>query len=81
MDTAVLSRLINQLTERWALGGPAAANSYAPTLTTYPDQLFASTPEFRLKMLLAPGDSGEAERLFRKEAEWHSGMIPNTVGA
>lgn len=29
--------LINHLTERWAFGGPAAANSYAPTLTTYPD--------------------------------------------
>ena len=27
------------------------------------------------------GDSGEAERLFRKEAERHSGMIPNTIGA
>ena len=27
------------------------------------------------------GDSGEAERLFRREAERHSGMIPNTVGA
>jgi hypothetical protein len=27
------------------------------------------------------GDSGEAERLFRKESERHSGMIPNTIGA
>ena len=27
------------------------------------------------------GDSGEAERWFRKEAEQHSGMIPNTIGA
>ena len=27
------------------------------------------------------GDSGEAERLFRREAERHSGMIPNTTGA
>ena len=27
------------------------------------------------------GDSGEAERLFRKEAERHSGMNPNTIGA
>jgi hypothetical protein len=27
------------------------------------------------------GDSGEAERLFRSEAERHSGMIPNTIGA
>jgi hypothetical protein len=27
------------------------------------------------------GDSGEAERLFRKEAERHSGMNPNTLGA
>jgi hypothetical protein len=27
------------------------------------------------------GDSGEAERLFRREAERHSGMIPNTIGA
>lgn len=28
---------LNRLTQKWALGGPAAANSYAPTLTTYPD--------------------------------------------
>ena len=28
-----------------------------------------------------PGDSGEAERSFRKESERHSGMIPNTIGA
>jgi hypothetical protein len=27
------------------------------------------------------GDSGEAERSFRKEAERHSGMNPNTIGA
>jgi hypothetical protein len=27
------------------------------------------------------GDSGEAERLFRREVERHSGMIPNTIGA
>jgi hypothetical protein len=27
------------------------------------------------------GDSGEAERLFRKESERHSGMNPNTLGA
>ena len=27
------------------------------------------------------GDSGEAERWFRKEAERHSGKIPNTIGA
>lgn len=27
------------------------------------------------------GDSGEVERSFRKEAERHSGMIPNTIGA
>jgi FPC/CPF motif-containing protein YcgG len=27
------------------------------------------------------GDSGEAERYFRREAERHSGMIPNTIGA
>jgi hypothetical protein len=27
------------------------------------------------------GDSGEAERSFRREAERHSGMIPNTIGA
>lgn len=30
---------------------------------------------------VATGDSGEAERLFRREAERHSGMIPNTIGA
>jgi hypothetical protein len=28
---------LDHLTDAWALGGPAAANSYAPTLTTYPD--------------------------------------------
>jgi len=27
------------------------------------------------------GDSGEAERVFRREAERHSEMIPNTIGA
>jgi hypothetical protein len=27
------------------------------------------------------GDSGEAERSFRQEAERHSGMNPNTIGA
>jgi Patatin-like phospholipase len=27
------------------------------------------------------GYSGEAERLFRRESERHSGMIPNTIGA
>lgn len=27
------------------------------------------------------GDSGEVERAFRREAERHSGMIPNTVRA
>jgi hypothetical protein len=27
------------------------------------------------------GDSGEAERWFRKEAERYFGMIPNTIGA
>ena len=32
-------------------------------------------------MSILPGDSGEAERLFRKEAERHSGMIPNAIGA
>ena len=26
-------------------------------------------------------DSGEAERSFRREADWHSEMIPNTIGA
>jgi hypothetical protein len=26
-------------------------------------------------------DSGEAERLFRREAERHSGIVPNTIGA
>jgi len=26
-------------------------------------------------------DSGEAERCFRREAERHSGMNPNTLGA
>lgn len=29
--------LLDRLTRKWALGGPAAANSYAPTLTKYPD--------------------------------------------
>ncbi len=27
------------------------------------------------------GDSGEAERIFRRESERHSGMNPNTIGA
>jgi hypothetical protein len=27
------------------------------------------------------GDSDEAERSFRREAERHSGMNPNTIGA
>jgi hypothetical protein len=27
------------------------------------------------------GDSGEAERSFRREAERHSGINPNTIGA
>jgi hypothetical protein len=27
------------------------------------------------------GDSGEAERYFRRETERHSGMNPNTIGA
>jgi hypothetical protein len=38
----------------------------------------------RQKILCVPdsdGDSGEAERSFQKEAERHSGMIPNTIGA
>ena len=36
---------------------------------------------FVLSLRKDSGDSGEAERLFRKEAERHSGMIPNTIGA
>src|SRR2546422_9369148 len=27
------------------------------------------------------GDSGEAEHVFRRESERHSGIIPNTIGA
>jgi len=27
------------------------------------------------------GDSGEGERIFRRESERHSGMNPNTIGA
>jgi hypothetical protein len=27
------------------------------------------------------GDSGEAERIFRRESERHSGTNPNTIGA
>ena len=30
---------------------------------------------------LTGGDSGEAERSFRREAERYSGMIPNAIGA
>jgi hypothetical protein len=30
---------LNHLTQAWALGGAAAANAYAPTLTTYPDPI------------------------------------------
>ncbi len=29
--------------------------------------------------MMRSGDSGEAERLCRREAERHSGMIPNTT--
>jgi hypothetical protein len=36
---------------------------------------------FHELVLTERGDSGEAERSFRKEAERHSGMIPNTFGA
>jgi UDP-N-acetyl-D-glucosamine dehydrogenase len=54
--------------------------------TTYP----GTTDELVLPMLEQGGlkagqdffgDSGEAERYFRREAERHSGMIPNTIGA
>jgi hypothetical protein len=31
--------------------------------------------------LEADGDSGEAERISRRESERHSGMNPNTIGA
>ena len=34
-----------------------------------------------LDLIRGTGDSGEAERSFRREAERHSGMIPNTIGA
>lgn len=32
-------------------------------------------------LISLPGYSGEAERSFRREAEGHSGTIPNTIGA
>jgi hypothetical protein len=32
-------------------------------------------------MMLLTGDSGEAERQIRDDAERQSGMIPNTIGA
>jgi hypothetical protein len=35
----------------------------------------------RVEIVTLIGDSGEAERLFRREVERHSGMIPNTIGA
>jgi len=49
-------------------------------------RLSTSTPVLRqnrakMSMMGKIGDSGEAERSFRKEAERHSGMIPNTIGA
>ena len=33
------------------------------------------------RRVIVAGDSGEAERSFRGEAERRSGMIPNTIGA
>jgi hypothetical protein len=39
-------------------------------------------PDVQYTDALPPdGDSGQAERLFRREAERHSGMVPNTIGA
>jgi DNA-binding HxlR family transcriptional regulator len=43
-------------------------------------------PDISKKMLIQvlrrlDGDSGEAERSLRREAERHSGIIPNTIGA
>ena len=35
----------------------------------------------RDKMSRFHEDSGEAERVFRRESERHSGMNPNTIGA
>jgi hypothetical protein len=37
--------------------------------------------KIRIVEFVPTGDSGEAERYFRSEAERHSGMIPNTIGA
>ena len=47
-----------------------------------PDFVWSGALNFGVGLFpLLPGDSGEAERSFRKEAERHSGMIPNTIGA
>ena len=35
----------------------------------------------KIAFVCSDGDSGEAERFFRREAERHSGMNPNTIGA
>jgi hypothetical protein len=43
--------------------------------------VFTRIPSASDNMAIAVGDSGEAERSFQKEAERHSGMIPNTIGA
>jgi hypothetical protein len=40
-----------------------------------------SATRTKLRLTPQPEDSGEAERCFRREAERHSGMNPNTLGA
>ena len=42
---------------------------------------FPGAPQLQSFAWAECGDSGEAERSFRKESERHSGMIPNTFGA
>jgi len=43
-------------------------------------QIVGAVSQFDRSMIIT-GDSGEAERPFRRETERHSGMNPNTTGA
>ncbi len=58
---------------------------FPPLACTWPSAA-SSRPCFDVVRALSTyfdwdGDSGEAEHSFRMEAERHSGMIPNTIGA
>ena len=45
------------------------------------EQAYLGIPTFNFGAMVTDEDSGEAEHSFRTEAERHSGMIPNTIGA